>query len=95
MPYISKLKREELDKRLQSLLLDVDKLNVGELNYIISNIINNYIRQKSNSNQFNYELCNSLIGVLECAKLELYRKVVSPYEDKKIKENGKLYLDLD
>jgi hypothetical protein len=95
MPYISKLKREELDKKIEQLLLNIDQLNVGELNYTISNIINYYIRIKSDHKEFNYELCNSLIGVLECAKLELYRKVVSPYEDKKIKENGKLYLDLD
>ena len=95
MPYITKSKREELDKQLQGLLLNLDQLNVGELNYVISNILNHYIRQKFDSNQFNYELCNSLIGVLECAKLELYRKIITPYEEKKIKENGNLYLDLD
>ena len=68
---------------------------MGELNYVISNIINYYIRHKFDSNKFNYELCNSLIGVLECSKLELYNKIVTPYENKKIKENGGLYLDLD
>jgi hypothetical protein len=29
-----------------------------------------------------------LIGMLECAKLELYRRSVANYEDEKILENG-------
>jgi hypothetical protein len=39
----------------------------------------------------NYALLNELIGVLECAKLELYRRVASPYEDEKIQSNGDVY----
>jgi len=31
------------------------------------------------------------IGALECAKLELYRRVAAPYEDTKIAENGDVY----
>ena len=34
---------------------------------------------------------NQLIGVLECAKLELYRRLVTPYEDIKITDNGDVY----
>jgi hypothetical protein len=34
---------------------------------------------------FNY---NRAIGVLECIKLEFYRRMVGPYEDIKIKEAG-------
>ena len=28
------------------------------------------------------------MGVLECCKLEFYRRVAAPYEDIKIEENG-------
>ena len=38
----------------------------------------------------NYADINSAIGVLECAKLELYRRQAAPYEDKKIEENGEV-----
>ncbi len=38
-----------------------------------------------------YSKINSLIGVLECAKLELYRRVAAPYENDKIDENGDVY----
>lgn len=30
-------------------------------------------------------------GAIECAKLEFYRRVAAPYEDKKIAENGDVY----
>ena len=33
----------------------------------------------------NYAEC---IAALECAKIELYRRKIAPYEDKKIEENG-------
>ena len=36
----------------------------------------------------NYEDYRNFIGELESAKLEIYRRLVAPYEDKKIKENG-------
>ena len=38
-----------------------------------------------------YSKINALIGVLECAKLELYRRVAAPYENDKIDENGDVY----
>jgi len=38
-----------------------------------------------------YSDYNALVGVLECAKLEFYRRAVAAYEDKKIKENGDVY----
>jgi hypothetical protein len=34
---------------------------------------------------FNY---NRAVGVLECIKLEFYRRMVGPYEDTKIRESG-------
>ena len=33
----------------------------------------------------------NLVGVLECAKLELYRRLAAPYEDLKIEDNGDVY----
>lgn len=32
-----------------------------------------------------------VLGTLECVKLEFYRRVVAPYEDKKCAENGDAY----
>lgn len=59
----------------------------GELNYVITLLLNKFIREHGK----NYETLNKVVGVLECAKLELYRRVVAPYEDEKCKENGDVY----
>jgi hypothetical protein len=39
-----------------------------------------------------YKNINQAIGALECAKLELYRRVAAPYEDKKALINGDVYV---
>lgn len=81
MPYIAPNDRARI-------LLDEASISTpGELNYFISTLVNWYINQKGK----NYSTINEVIGVLECAKLELYRRVAAPYEDIKIQENGDVY----
>lgn len=81
MPYI-------IHENRAKILLDVETIsNCGELNYYISTLLNWYINQKGK----NYSTINEVIGVLECAKLELYRRIAAPYEDTKIQENGDVY----
>lgn len=84
MPYILNDRRLELVSRDPK-----DKFiqNAGELNFIISSLINNYINENGKS----YAVINELIGALECAKLELYRRIAAPYEDTKISQNGDVY----
>jgi hypothetical protein len=79
MPYIKQKAREEL-------LLNPARAiaNPGELNFIFTHVINDYLSHNGRS----YEDYNDVIGALECCKLELYRRRVAPYEDLKIKENG-------
>ena len=56
----------------------------GELNYVITHLIHKFLDNQGR----NYSAYNTVIGVLECAKLELYRRHVAPYEDTKIEANG-------
>jgi hypothetical protein len=35
-----------------------------------------------------YYHINKAVGVLECIKMEFYRRVAAPYEDTKIEQNG-------
>lgn len=58
--------------------------NCGELNYAITVLVQTYLKNKG----LRYQNINDVIGALEGAKMELYRKVAVPYEDKKIVENG-------
>lgn len=59
----------------------------GELNYVFTSIAWNYILD----NGLNYQNINDIMGALEGAKFELYRRIAAPYEDKKIIENGDVY----
>lgn len=60
----------------------------GELNYAITRLVDAYIQRRGG---VSYARLNEVIGVLECAKLELYRRVAAPYEDAKCRENGDVY----
>jgi len=80
MPYIKKeLRRGVIMSRMAE--------NAGELNFLITDIITGYLIKKGEK----YQTYNDIVGVLENAKLELYRRKVGLYEDKKIKENGDVY----
>ena len=81
MPYIKKQRRDELD---QEELEDIKPATVGELNYVITTICVNYLKLNSTS----YRVINEIMGAIECAKQEFYRRVAVPYEQIKIKENG-------
>lgn len=59
----------------------------GKLNYLFTVLIQEYIA----CNKLSYQSINDIIGALEGAKLEFYSRVVRPYEDEKIKENGDVY----
>jgi hypothetical protein len=80
MPYIDGKVRERLEFHTHS------AVTAGELNYQITQLVLDYIERKGMS----YTVCNEAIGAMECAKLELYRRKLAPYEDKKIVENGDL-----
>lgn len=59
----------------------------GELNYVVTLSIKNYMENKGLS----YQTINDIIGALDGASKEFYRRVAAPYEDKKIEENGDVY----
>ena len=82
MPYIKESRKSDFSFLIREIV--GRKPSSGDLNYIISKIFQELVIESGQS----YELYNSLIGVLECAKLELYRRKVSLYEDEKIKING-------
>lgn len=89
MPYITQDKRSDIEENVTHQKLEVIGYlldNEGELNYVFSSIIKGYLQKMGTS----YQVYNEIIGVLECAKLELYRHHIGPYEQSKIEENGDL-----
>lgn len=93
MPYIPQTRRDEIHAELVDETFDEGGLhwtpkNAGDLNYVVTCFIDNYLIEHS----VRYAHINEMIGALECCKLELYRIIGSPYEDKKLNENGAAYL---
>lgn len=75
MPYISQERRGEQPE------------TSGELNYRITTLCAEYLGRKGES----YQTYNDIVGALEGAKLELYRRKVAPYEEGKLITNGDVY----
>lgn len=79
MPYIDPSRRNEF----------IDVVNAtpetpGELCYLVYRLMLNFVQ----FNKQNYQAISEAIGALEGAKLEFYRRIVAPYEDKKRAQNG-------
>ena len=81
MPYIDRDARARLDAGARP-------DNAGELNYAITRVVDRYLVDKGG---IRYAHLNEVIGALECAKLELYRRLAAPYEDEKIRGSGDVY----
>ncbi len=88
MPYIKSDDRVKLHPIVNELYETEDKIKTaGELNYLFTELALSYLRVNGRS----YQKYNDIIGALEGCKLELYRRLVGPYEDMKIDENGDVY----
>lgn len=82
MPYLKENLRQEVES--------TQPVTCGELNYAITKLCDEYIGVKG----LCYVTINDILGALEGAKLEFYRRIAAPYEDQKMKENGDVYSDL-
>lgn len=80
MPYITKRQRQFIE-------MGASAFSAGELNYQLTILALKYLK----NNGYTYARMNDVIGVFEAAKLEFYRRVVTPYENKKMAENGDVY----
>lgn len=85
MPYIKKEDRPAIDTVLAPLIDHVKSLPEAEqdgvLNYAITKVLKAVYPVK-------YVHLNRALGVLSAVTQEFYRRVIGPYEDTKIKENG-------
>jgi len=85
LPYIKSEKRKKYEKIIQELVSILKSLPPeevdGDLNYVVTKLLKEVYPLR-------YYHINKAVGLLECIKLEFYRKVAAPYEDLKIKESG-------
>lgn len=83
MPYISQSNRDAYEPALSTMRTRAAYATVGELTYMVTSLVLAWLQTHPNYTEY-----NAAIGVLECAKLELYRRQVAPYEDQKREQNG-------
>lgn len=79
MPYITK------ERRIDLIAGQIPK-TPGELTYLLTKDVDEYL-----TDNLNFDGFADAIGALEATKLELYRRLVSPYEDMKLLDNGEVY----
>ena len=84
MPYIKQDDRKVWDIWLSHKVRPQNILQAGTSNYIITKLCLHFLNRKGEC----YDTYNTIIGVLECAKQEFYRRRISDYEEIKIKLNG-------
>jgi hypothetical protein len=80
MPYVKQRQRDKL------LTLGTATC-AGDLNFKFTTLAIVYLENHGLS----YATINDVLGALEGAKLEFYRRVAIPYENSKIQENGDVY----
>lgn len=92
MPYVKQVRRDAIlertitDSGVSHRINLAEIITAGELNYAITEIVKAYYKGGQS-----YQGINDVVGALEGAKLEFYRRVAVPYENDKIKENGDVY----
>ena len=86
MPYIENKMRKVYDDQINYLLAGLQRSkHPGHLNYVITKLCSGFLSGK------HYSDLNEVIGVLTCAQLELYRRLVVPLEDASKNLNGEVY----
>ena len=93
MPYIPRDDRPLYDELIRQLAVALraqpPDRRKGHANYVLTQILRLAWGVDSAAGE-SYSSYADIIGALECAKLELYRRQVAPYEDKAIVKNGDL-----
>ena len=83
MPYISQFRRQDI---IQG---NFSAASAGELNWMFTEVIKMYMKDHGLS----YQTINDIVGALEGAKLEFYRRIAVGYEEQKRHDNGDVYHD--
>ena len=88
MPYIKQHRRESIEEWFNPLRPRIHTLSPGEINYLITQILEEQVKVYSDGG---YRGLALILGGIEAVKMEFYRRRIAPYEDAKAKENGDVY----
>ncbi len=87
MPYIRSKKRADLDLEIDNLIERMRKVFVvkGDVNYAITRIVLGALRPDDG---WSYTTLSEAIGVLRDSEVEIRRRLLDPYENQAIRQNG-------
>ncbi len=90
MPYITRPERSFLSSSIHNMInaLNEAEFKKGALNYTITRLVHAYLMFHGTR----YDTLSDITGVLNDVKTEFERRIIAPYEDKKIKENGDVWV---
>lgn len=80
VPYVSKDRRKWLDQ-------GGAPSNAGELTFCLTRVVQRYVRTK----KLSYQTLAETLGALRGVELDVYRRVLAEYEEKKQLENGDVW----
>jgi hypothetical protein len=95
MPYISQQDRQKINEYIDDLIIELNTKYANEnfyersgiANYVITRILLNFLKC---GHIWSYTKLSNVIATLECSKMEINRRLLSKYEDKKINDSGDL-----
>ena len=92
MQYIKREIRDKMDEYIDFLIRryreEVGWGDTGSANYTLTRIVLGIM--KPADDKWTYDSLSDVIKTLECAKLEIARRIIDGYEDKKAWQNGDL-----
>lgn len=88
MPYISQEDRKDFEY-FRQVVKEVEPTTAGEVQYMIAIITAEFMK----NSDYRYQDMNNVMGALNGANLEFYRRYVAPYEDECIAKNGDVKFD--
>lgn len=89
MPYIKQEERDQIDPKLKEMLDHMGVLTPGQFVYMMYQICQWQTSFGGTGDlPVGWGSASRVLADLEATKLEFYRRVVAPYEDQKIQENG-------
>jgi len=92
MPYVNNVLREVVDEKIDAVVHDIlqhtkPEERDGLANYVVTRLVMGTLKPETG---WNYVSLSNVIKTLECAKAEIYRRKVAPYEDGAIARNRDL-----
>lgn len=91
MPYVTQKERNYLEPIINELVDELQNTPMnkrgGSCNYAVCTLL---LRALKPEMGWNYAALSNVIGTLECAKQEIYTRLVAPYELKAVERNGDL-----